>query len=246
MPKSLTPIWGPTMPDSILKVDGLYAGYADTRVLFGSSFEVGQGELVTLLGRNGVGKTTTLKALLGLVPPDAGSVHLNGKSIAGKRPEAIARAGMAYCPEDRGIYSRLTVEENLEISARVRSDAMSTDEVFDFFPNLRERRQASGAQLSGGEQQMLAIGRTLRTGASVVLLDEPTEGLAPAIVQSIADMLRQMKARGVAVLIVEQNFRFAASVADRHYVMELGAIAEHFHTHELEANEARINSLLGI
>lgn len=234
------------MYDPILQVTGLHAGYGDTQVLFGVEFTLKRGEIATLLGRNGAGKTTVLRALMGLVAVDSGAIHLNGHNIAGAKPETIARAGLAFCPEDRGIYARLTVEENLEIAVQTGENPLTTGQIFDMFPNLNARRTSYGNQLSGGEQQMLAIGRTLRTGAPVLLLDEPTEGLAPAIVQEIGRLLQQARERGLSVLLVEQNFRFAARLADQHFVMNKGMVIKPLTAPQLAQNETRVRALLGL
>ena len=206
----------------MLQVDTLQAWYGESHNLHGVSFEILPGELVTLLGRNGAGKTTTLRSLMGMVPRREGSVVLEGTEIIRKPPHRIARLGMAFCPEERGIFASLDVEENLLLPPQVRAGGMSKDAVLELFPNLRERLRSQGTKLSGGEQQMLAIGRILRTGARLLLLDEPTEGLAPVIVQQIGATIRRLKAEGFTILLVEQNLKFASSIADRHYVMDRG------------------------
>jgi branched-chain amino acid transport system ATP-binding protein len=230
----------------LLNVQGLQAWYGESHILHGVDFSVGEGEVVTLLGRNGAGKTTTLKAILGIVLQRKGSVTFGGRELTHLQSNAVARLGMAYCPEERGIFASLNVEENLLLPPAVRSGGMSVEEIYDLFPNLKERRKSQGTKLSGGEQQMLAIGRILRTGATLLLLDEPTEGLAPVIVQRIGEIIRTLKTRGFTILLVEQNFRFASTVADRHYVMEYGRIVDHFHKHELDANQNKLHAYLGV
>jgi branched-chain amino acid transport system ATP-binding protein len=207
---------------------------------------VQSGEVVTLLGRNGVGKTTTLKAIMGIVEQTSGSVRFEGRELIGMRSDAIARSGIAFCPEDRGIFSSLDVRENLLLPPQVRSGGLPLDRIFALFPNLRERLASQGTKLSGGEQQMLAIGRILRTGARLLLLDEPTEGLAPVIIQQIRQTLGMLKAQGFTILLVEQNFHFAAAVADRHYVMEHGRIVDEFSTTQLKANMDKLHDYLGV
>jgi branched-chain amino acid transport system ATP-binding protein len=209
-------------------------------------FEVGRGELVTLLGRNGAGKTTTLRSVMGIVGKRTGSVSFAGRETVGQPSDVIARLGIAYCPEERGIFSSLNVEENLLLPPVVKPGGMSLAEIYQFFPNLQERRRSQGTKLSGGEQQMLAIGRILRTGASLLLLDEPTEGLAPVIVQRIGEIIRQLKARGFTILLVEQNFRFAAAVADRHYVMEDGHVVDVMTAADVRQNIGKLQVYLGV
>jgi branched-chain amino acid transport system ATP-binding protein len=199
-----------------------------------------------LLGRNGAGKTTTLKSIMGIVGRRRGSVHLDGRELVGLPSNQIARLGLAFCPEERGIFASLTVEENLLLPPTVRSGGLSVDAIYELFPNLKERLRAGGTTLSGGEQQMLAIGRILRTGARLLLLDEPTEGLAPVIVQQIGATLRRLKREGFTILLVEQNFRFAATVADRHYVMEHGRVVDMIPNAELEANMIKLHDHLGV
>src|SRR2546429_8161286 len=208
------------MPEPSLAVRDLHAWYGESHVLHGVDFAVRPGETVTLLGRNGAGKTTTLKSIMGIVGRRRGSVKFDGKETVGLASNRIARLGIAYCPEERGIFASLDVEENLMLPPAVRAGGMGVDEIYAIFPNLRERRRSQGTKLSGGEQQMLAIGRILRTGASLLLLDEPTEGLAPVIIQQIGDVIRALKEKGFTVLLVEQNFRFASTIADRHYIVE--------------------------
>jgi branched-chain amino acid transport system ATP-binding protein len=233
-------------PKEMLRVRDLHAWYGESHILHGMSFEVGEGEVVTLLGRNGVGKTTSLKAILGILPIRRGSVVFDGHELMALPSNRIARLGMAYCPEERGIFSSLTVEENLLLPPVVRPGGMSVPEIYRLFPNLEERRRSQGTKLSGGEQQMLAIGRILRTGARLLLLDEPTEGLAPVIIQQIGRTIRALKAQGFTILLVEQNFRFASTVADRYYIMEHGRVVEQFANAELEANLGKLHEYLGV
>ena len=234
------------MAETLLKVEDLQAWYGESHILHGVSFEIGRGELVTLLGRNGAGKTTTLKAVMGIVEKRAGSVSFQGKETVGQPSDTIARLGLAYCPEERGIFSSLNVEENLLLPPVVQSGGMSLAEIYQLFPNLHERRRSQGTKLSGGEQQMLAIGRILRTGANLLLLDEPTEGLAPVIVQRIGEIIRQLKGRGFTILLVEQNFHFAATVADRHYVMEDGRVVDMVASAEVERSIGKLQAYLGV
>jgi branched-chain amino acid transport system ATP-binding protein len=215
-------------------------------VLHGVDFAVGQGELVTLLGRNGSGRTTTLKAILGLVGKRSGSVMINGSESVGLAPYKIAQLGIGYCPEDRGIFASLTAEENLLLPPAVRSGGLSVDEIYEMFPNLRERRGAQGTRLSGGEQQMLALARILRTGARLLLLDEITEGLAPVIVKALGESVRALKEKGFTIVLVEQNFRFAAELADRHYVLEHGRVVEVIPREELASRMGRLREYLGV
>jgi branched-chain amino acid transport system ATP-binding protein len=235
------------MPDAaLLKVARLHAWYGESHILHGVDFAVGEGELVTLLGRNGAGKTTILKAIMGLVDRRRGSVAYAGSELIDLPPNRIARLGVGYCPEERGIFASLDVEENLLLPPAVRPGGMSAEEVYALFPNLAERRRSAGTKLSGGEQQMLAIGRILRTGANLLLLDEPTEGLAPVIVQQIGTVLHTLKSKGFTILLVEQNFRFAATVADRHYVVQNGRVVDMIDNVELEAHSARLHEYLGV
>jgi branched-chain amino acid transport system ATP-binding protein len=230
----------------LLKIDGLQAWYGESHVLHGATFNVSSGEVVTLLGRNGAGKTTTMKSIMGIVPQRAGSIQFDGAELINLTSDRIARLGIAFCPEERGIFSSLSVKENLMLPPQVRSGGLSLDRVFELFPNLRERLSSQGTKLSGGEQQMLAIGRILRTGARLLLLDEPTEGLAPVIIQQIGKTIGLLKEQGFTILLVEQNFRFASTVADRYYVMEHGRIIDQFANTELEANLKKVHEYLGV
>ena len=230
----------------LLSVKDLEAWYGESHILHGVTFEVQPGEVVTLLGRNGVGKTTTLKAIMGIIEQRTGSVRFEGKELIGLPSDAIARCGIAFCPEERGIFASLDVKENLLLPPQVRPGGLDLDRIFELFPNLRERLRSQGTKLSGGEQQMLAIGRILRTGARLLLLDEPTEGLAPVIIEQIGRTIGTLKARGFTILLVEQNFRFAATLADRYYVMEHGRIIDHFVAAELEANTEKLHDYLGV
>ena len=234
------------LKDPLLKVGGLQAWYGESHILHGVGFEIGKGELVTLLGRNGAGKTTTLRSVMGIVEKRSGSVSFEGRETVGQPSDVIARLGLAYCPEERGIFSSLNVEENLLLPPAVRPGGMSLAEIYQLFPNLQERRRSQGTKLSGGEQQMLAIGRILRTGANLLLLDEPTEGLAPVIVQRIGEIIRQLKGRGFTILLVEQNFHFAAAVADRHYVMEDGHVVDVMTAADVKQNIGKLQAYLGV
>jgi branched-chain amino acid transport system ATP-binding protein len=227
-------------------VKGLEAWYGESHILHGVTLDVRAGEVVTLLGRNGVGKTTTLKSIMGIVERRRGSVRFEGRELIAQPSNVIARAGLAFCPEERGIFSTLDVRENLLLPPQVRPGGLDLDRIFALFPNLRERLSSQGTKLSGGEQQMLAIGRILRTGARLLLLDEPTEGLAPVIIQQIRDTIATLKTQGFTVLLVEQNFQFAATVADRHYIMEHGRIVDEFSTPELKANMDKVHDYLGV
>jgi len=231
----------------LLAVKGLAAWYGESHILHGAEFDVGEGEVVTLLGRNGAGKTTTLKSIMGIVQQRQGSVRYEGNELIARTPEQIARAGIAFCPEERGIFSSLGVEENLLLPPQVRPGGLSLEQIFQLFPNLKERLGFSqGSKLSGGEQQMLAIARILRTGARLLLLDEPTEGLAPVIIQQIGKTIRALKQQGFTILLVEQNFRFASTVADRYYVMEHGRIIDQFANSELDSNVEKLHEYLGV
>ncbi len=229
----------------LLAVESLDAWYGDAHILHGVSFTVPEGEVVTLLGRNGAGKTTTLRAIMGLVRT-AGSIVFDGHAIAGEAPFRIARRGVAYCPEERGVFASLTVAENLHLPPAVRAGGLPEEEILALFPNLAERLGHRGNELSGGEQQMLAMARILRTGARFMLLDEPTEGLAPVLVQAIGRTLRQLKALGFTILLVEQNLRFAATVADRYYILDHGRVAEMIPAAELPARRERVHAYLGV
>ena len=229
-----------------LRISGLHAYYGESHILHGVDMTVRRGEVVTLLGRNGAGRTTTLRAILGLVGRCSGSIVVNGSEVVGMPTHRIAHLGIGYCPEERGIFASLSCEENLLLPPVVRSGGMSLDEIYAMFPNLSERRASPGTKLSGGEQQMLAIARILRTGAQLLLLDEISEGLAPVIVQMLAQVIRALKARGYTIVMVEQNFRFAAPLADRHYVMERGSVVDMIESHELEAKTPMLHELLGV
>jgi branched-chain amino acid transport system ATP-binding protein len=231
----------------LLAVEKLEAWYGESHILHGVAFEVFPGEVVTLLGRNGAGKTTTLKSIMGIVGSRTGSVRFDGAELIGRASNEIARRGIAICPEERGIFSSLTVEENLLLPPAVRPGGLDLEQIFALFPNLRERlRSSQGTKLSGGEQQMLAIARILRTGAQMLLLDEPTEGLAPVIIQQIGRTIRALKQQGFTILLVEQNFRFASTVADRYYVMEHGQVVDRFANADLEANVDKLHDYLGV
>lgn len=229
-----------------LRIADLHAFYGESHILHGIDMHVMQGELVTLLGRNGAGRSTTLRAIMNMVGRRTGSININGTETIGLPAHKIAHLGLGYCPEERGIFSSLNVEENLLLPPPVRSDGMSVEELYEMFPNLYERRYSQGTRLSGGEQQMLALARILRSGANILLLDEITEGLAPVIVQKLGEVLVKLKERGLTILLVEQNFRFAAPIADRHYVMEHGHIVEEVQADELEAKTELLNTYLGV
>jgi branched-chain amino acid transport system ATP-binding protein len=231
---------------ALLAVEGLQAWYGESHILHGANFDVFAGEVVTLLGRNGAGKTTTLKAVMGMVSQRTGSVRHDGTQLIGLTSDRIARLGIAFCPEERGIFSSLSVEENLLLPPKVRPGGLDNDQIFELFPNLRERLSSQGTKLSGGEQQMLAIGRILRTGARLLLLDEPTEGLAPVIIQQIGKTIGLLKQQGFTILLVEQNFRFASTVADRYYIMEHGRIIDQFVNAELQGNLGKLHEYLGV
>ncbi len=234
-------------PDTeMLQVSNLHAFYDESHVLHGIDFSVNRGEVVTLLGRNGAGRTSTLRAILGLTGQRSGSIMINGRETIALPTHRIAHLGIGYCPEERGIFASLTTEENLLLPPLVASGGMSVDEIYGMFPNLHERRSSPGSRLSGGEQQMLAIARILRTGARLLLLDEISEGLAPVIVQTLGSMIRNLKARGYTIVMVEQNFRFAAPLADRHYVVEHGRIVESVTRDELSSRMGRLHELLGV
>jgi branched-chain amino acid transport system ATP-binding protein len=232
---------------TLLSVDNLQAWYGESHILHGVTFDVFPGEVVTLLGRNGAGKTTTLKSIMGIVGHRTGSIRFENDEIIRRASNQIAQAGIAFCPEERGIFASLNVEENLLLPPQVKPGGLSLDQIFELFPNLRERLGSSqGTKLSGGEQQMLAIGRILRTGARLLLLDEPTEGLAPVIIQQIGKTIRTLKQQGFTILLVEQNFRFASTVADRYYVMEHGKAVHRFANSELSANLDKLHEYLGV
>src|SRR5579862_3441037 len=262
---SRKPIWGRVMADSemaeatatkpastsgagkpLLSVANLEAWYGESHILHGINFNVNAGEVVTLLGRNGAGKTTTLKSIMGVIGKRTGSVRFNGNELIKATSDRIARLGIAFCPEERGIFASLDVRENLLLPPVVRPGGLSLDQIFDLFPNLKERLKSQGTKLSGGEQQMLAIARILRTGASFLMLDEPTEGLAPVIIQQIGHTIARLKKEGFTILLVEQNFRFASTVADRYYIVEHGKIIDGFSNSELAANMDKLHAYLGV
>jgi len=234
------------MSEAMLAMRDMNAWYGESHVLHGMSFEVGRGELITLLGRNGSGRTTTLKSVLGLIDRRRGSLTLEGREILGLPPHKVARLGVGYCPEERGIFASLSTEENLLLPPRVGEGGMSVGEIYAMFPNLHERRNSPGTRLSGGEQQMLAMARILRTGARLLLLDEITEGLAPVIVKALGKAIEQLKSRGYTIVMADQNFRFAAPLADRHYVVERGRVAEVVKKDELSARMDMLHEYLGV
>ena len=234
------------MSAALLSVSNLQAWYGESHILHGVDFEVKRGELITLLGRNGAGRSTTLKAILGLAGKRTGSVMVDGQEAIALSTHKIARLGLGYCPEERGIFSSLSCEENLLLPPKIGEGGMSIDEIYAMFPNLKERRNSQGTRLSGGEQQMLAMARILRMGAKILLLDEITEGLAPVIVQTLGRVIRELKEKGLTIIMVEQNFRFAAPLADRHYVMEHGKIAAMVEKHELAAKADMLHEYLGV
>ncbi|HZE11259.1 MAG TPA: ABC transporter ATP-binding protein [Burkholderiales bacterium] len=235
------------MPDApLLSVRDLNAWYGESHILHGVEFDVPRGEVVTLLGRNGAGKTTTLKSIMGMVARRKGSVRFEGAEAIALSSDRIARLGVAFCPEERGIFASLNVHENLLLPPKVHPGGLTVEQVFELFPNLKERLSSQGTKLSGGEQQMLAIGRILRTGARLLLLDEPTEGLAPVIVQQIGQTISRLKAEGFTILLVEQNFRFASRVADRHYVMEGGRVVDMIPNAALESSLKKVHEYLGV
>jgi branched-chain amino acid transport system ATP-binding protein len=231
---------------SVLSVQNLEAWYGESHILHGINFDVKAGEVVTLLGRNGAGKTTTLKSVMGIIGKRTGMVRFDGQDIIRASSDRIARMGIAFCPEERGIFASLDVRENLLLPPTVRSGGLSLDQIFELFPNLKERLNSQGTKLSGGEQQMLAIARILRTGARFLMLDEPTEGLAPVIIQQIGQTIKRLKNEGFTILLVEQNFRFAATVADRYYIVEHGKIIDGFANAELQANMHKLHTYLGV
>jgi branched-chain amino acid transport system ATP-binding protein len=231
----------------LLDVSGLEAWYGESHILHGVTFDVRRGEVVTLLGRNGAGKTTTLKSIMGIVGKRKGSAKFEGREIIDLTSDRIARLGIALCPEERGIFASLNVEENLMLPPRItKSGGLGLERIFTLFPNLKERLSSGGSRLSGGEQQMLAIARILRTGARLLMLDEPTEGLAPVIIQQIGRTIAELKQEGFTILLVEQNFRFASTVADRYFVMEHGRVIDAFANAELEANMSKLHDYLGV
>jgi branched-chain amino acid transport system ATP-binding protein len=230
----------------ILSVKNLEAWYGESHILHGINFDVKAGEVVTLLGRNGAGKTTTLKSIMGMIGKRTGSVRFNSQELIRTTSDRIARLGVAFCPEERGIFASLDVRENLLLPPVVRQGGLTLDQIFDLFPNLKERLSSQGTKLSGGEQQMLAIARILRTGASFLMLDEPTEGLAPVIIQQIGHTIARLKKEGFTILLVEQNFRFASTVADRYYIVEHGKVIDGFANSELSANMDKLHTYLGV
>lgn len=232
--------------EPLLAVQDLQGWYGESHVLHGVSFYVNEGEVVTLLGRNGAGKTSTLLAVMGILGRRSGSVRFGATETIRLQPRHIARLGIALCPEERGIFASLSVEENLMLPPRIREGGLSVERIHELFPNLKERRRSQGTKLSGGEQQMLAIARILRTGARLLLLDEPTEGLAPVIVQQIGSTIQQLKQEGFTIVLVEQNFRFAASIADRHYVVDQGRVVDMIPNTDLDANLEKLHGYLGV
>jgi branched-chain amino acid transport system ATP-binding protein len=234
------------MADLLLAVKGLNAWYGESHILHGMEFELREGEVVTLLGRNGAGKTTTMKAIMGMVGRRQGSISFRGVETIGLASNRVARLGIAICPEERGIFASLDVEENLLLPPQISDGGMPLAQIYELFPNLKERLRSQGTKLSGGEQQMLAIGRILRTGARMLLLDEPTEGLAPVIVQQIGRTIERLKREGFTLLLVEQNFRFAQTVADRHYIIEQGRVVDMVPNAQLETNMQRVQEYLGV
>lgn len=231
---------------SALAIKNLHAWYGESHVLHGVELEVDHGEVVTLLGRNGAGRTSTLRAVLGLTGKRTGSIQINGKETIGMATHEIAHLGVGYCPEERGIFTSLTCEQNLMLPPKVADGGMTVEDIYNMFPNLKERRNSPGGRLSGGEQQMLAIARILRTGAKLLLLDEITEGLAPVIIQKLGQVVRDLRSHGFTVVLVEQNFRFAAPLADRHYVVERGQVVKVVRKDELASNTEMLNEYLGV
>ena len=230
----------------MLAIEGLESAYGDSRILFGIDLSVAKGEVVTLLGRNGAGKTTTLRAIIGILGKRKGSIRYDGTETIGMASRNIAKLGLGYVPEERGIFSSLSVYENLMLPPRVKPGGMNVEQIYTLFPNLKERAGSQGTKLSGGEQQMLAIGRILRTGAKLILLDEPTEGLAPVIVQQIGRTIARLKTEGYTIVLVEQNFRFAQTVADRHFVVEQGRVIDMIPNRDLDANIDKLHTYLGV
>src|SRR5258705_6023151 len=256
---SRKPIWGPVMPElkmaeaatkpagaQVLSVSDLQAWYGESHILHGVNFNVNAGEVVTRVGRNGAGKPTTVNSVMGIIGKRPGSIRFGDSDITGASADRIARRGIAFCPEERGIFASLDVRENLLLPPIVRPGGLSLDQIFDLFPNLKERLNSQGTKLSGGEQQMLAIARILRTGARFLMLDEPTEGLAPVIIQQIGHTISRLKSEGFTILLVEQNFRFASTVADRFYIVEHGKVIDGFATAELPANMDKLHTYLGV
>ncbi|UKJ72719.1 ABC transporter ATP-binding protein [Azospirillum brasilense] len=237
---------GATVKTAMLEVSDLHAFYGESHVLHGVNLEVRQGEVVTLLGRNGAGKTTTMRSIMGIVGKRTGSIRFQGQELIGMAPHRIPRLGIGYVPEERGIFASLNVEENLTLPPVVKDGGMTVQQIYELFPNLQGRGSTQGTRLSGGEQQMLAIARILRTGATMILLDEPTEGLAPVIIEQIGVAVRKLKQRGFTVLLVEQNFRFAATIADRHYMMEEGHVVDMIPNNQLAANMEKLHTYLGV
>jgi branched-chain amino acid transport system ATP-binding protein len=231
---------------ALFEIENLQAWYGESQALHGVNLTVTEGEVVTLLGRNGAGKTTTIKSIMGLLRRCSGRITFKGENIINLRSDRIAHRGIAFCPEERAIFASLDTTENLMLPPRIGPDGLDLQTIYELFPNLRERARSQGTKLSGGEQQMLAIARILRSGARFLLLDEPTEGLAPVIVQQIGKTIREIRSRGFTVLLVEQNFRFAATIADRHYVMEHGKVIDMLHAHEVKDNMTKLNSYLGV
>jgi branched-chain amino acid transport system ATP-binding protein len=234
------------MSEASLAVRDVHGWYGESHVLHGMSFEVPAGQVVTLLGRNGAGKTTTMRAIMGLLAQRTGSIAYEGKELIRLSPDRIARHGIAYCPEERGIFASLNVRENIMLPPRVKPGGLDMESIYRLFPNLAERLSSQGTKLSGGEQQMLAIARILRTGAKLLLLDEPTEGLAPVIIQQIGSTIRLLREQGFTMLLVEQNFRFAATVADRHYVVEHGRVIDMIPSDAVAANRQKLQTYLGV
>ena len=235
-----------THAHELLRLKDVHAWYGESHILHGIDLTVNRGEVVTLLGRNGAGRTTTLKAILGLVGRRSGSIRVNGTEAVRLPPHRIAHLGLGYCPEERGIFASLSCEENMLLPPPVADGGMSLDEIYAMFPNLRERRASPGGRLSGGEQQMLSVARILRTGAKLLLLDEISEGLAPVIVQALGRAIRTMRDKGMTIVMVEQNFRFAAPLADRFYVIEHGRVIERFAASELDARRDMLHEVLGV
>jgi branched-chain amino acid transport system ATP-binding protein len=234
------------MPEPLLSIKDLHAWYGESHVLHGMNFDVNEGEVATLLGRNGVGKTTTMRAIMGLIGNRRGAIIFRGQETIGLPANAVARRGIAYCPEERGIFASLNVKENLLLPPRIAPGGLEVEEIYELFPRLKQRTSSQGTKLSGGEQQMLAIARILRTGAKFLLLDEPTEGLAPVIVQQIGEIIRALKQRGFTILLVEQNFHVASTVADRHFIVEHGQVIDVIPNAQLEANTEKLRAYLGV